>query len=471
MLGPFLAIISFVCSVGNVPLAAALWQGGISFGGVVSFVFADLITLPLLSIYRKYFGTAITLRILAVFWATMSIAGLAVEYLFKAVRISDPVRPTMIVHEGFQLNYTSVLNVLALVAFAVIYWLYRHRDTSGRPLRERPGVRDAGRDRTRPRHRARDGQQYWFCSDHCQHRFTADPARYLTTVAGSTSEPTGTLNRIDSQTGVDPVCGMTVDVDGAEHTADHHGTRYYFCGAGCRAAFLKDPEPYFTQAPAAAPGSGVLKTNAPSDRWSAPVTVTDHDHPIDPERVAHARRRLPSADDAARLTGLLSLMADPVRLRLIYALDIVEELCVGDLASPWTSAKTPSPTPCVCSAQPAWSAPARKAGSCSTGSRTTSPLHCAITACANSSPSPIPRTPTTPRTDLIAPGAMGTFVSSPKPPITVNWNGDHPRIPGKAFGFTAVTAALVLGPTRTSLQPRAARGDSGRSVAARVRGA
>ncbi len=62
------------------------------------------------------------------------------------------------------------------------------------------------------------------------------------------------------------------------------------------------------------------------------MSVTDHDHPIDPDRVAHARSRLPSADDAARLTSLLSLMADPVRLRLIYALDVVEELCVGDLA-------------------------------------------------------------------------------------------------------------------------------------------
>ncbi|MCW2525312.1 MAG: hypothetical protein JWM76_172, partial [Pseudonocardiales bacterium] len=130
VLGPLLAIISFVCSVGNVPLAAALWEGGISFGGVVSFVFADLITLPLLSIYRKYFGTAITLRILGVFWVTMSAAGLAVEYLFRAVDISSPPRPRMIVHEGFQLNYTSVLNVIALIAFAGIYWLYRHRDTS-----------------------------------------------------------------------------------------------------------------------------------------------------------------------------------------------------------------------------------------------------------------------------------------------------------------------------------------------------
>jgi len=62
------------------------------------------------------------------------------------------------------------------------------------------------------------------------------------------------------------------------------------------------------------------------------MPVTDHDHPIDPVRVAHARSRLPSADDAARLTGLLSLLADPVRLRLVYALDVAEELCVGDLA-------------------------------------------------------------------------------------------------------------------------------------------
>jgi uncharacterized membrane protein YraQ (UPF0718 family) len=119
VLGPFLAIISFVCSVGNVPLAAALWQGAIRFGGVVSFVFADLITLPLLSIYRKYFGTAISLRILATFWATMSIAGLAVEYLFTAVDLSDPNRSRLVVHTGFAWHHTSVLNILALGAFAV----------------------------------------------------------------------------------------------------------------------------------------------------------------------------------------------------------------------------------------------------------------------------------------------------------------------------------------------------------------
>jgi len=176
ILGPFLAIISFVCSVGNVPLAAALWQGGISFGGVVSFVFADLITLPLLSIYRKYFGTAITLRILAIFWATMSTAGLAVEYLFRAVRISNPVRPRMIVHEGFQLNYTSILNILALIAFVVIYWLYRHRDTSDTNGHQRyakdPTCGMQVEKEHAPATASVDGMQHWFCSDHCKDRFT-----------------------------------------------------------------------------------------------------------------------------------------------------------------------------------------------------------------------------------------------------------------------------------------------------------
>jgi YHS domain-containing protein/uncharacterized membrane protein YraQ (UPF0718 family) len=265
VLGPFLAIISFVCSVGNVPLAAALWQGGISFGGVVSFVFADLITLPLLSIYRKYFGTTITLRLLATFWATMSIAGLAVEYLFRAVRISDPVRPRIVVRTGFQWDYTTILNILALIAFAVIYWLYRHRDTSGHRYAKDPVCGMQVEIEHAPATAREGGAQYWFCSDHCQHRFTADPVRYLTTAAGSASDPTGTLNRIESQTGIDPVCGMTVDVASAEHTADHHGTRYYFCGAGCQAAFLKDSQSYVTQAPVVAPDSGVLKLDAPSD--------------------------------------------------------------------------------------------------------------------------------------------------------------------------------------------------------------
>ena len=148
-----LAIISFVCSIGNVPLAAALWHGGISFGGVVSFVFADLITLPLLWIYRKYFGTAITLRILATFWATMSIAGLAVEYLFRAVQIPDPPRPRLVVPTGFAWDYTTVLNIAGPAGVRGHLLALPPPRHQRRPLRQRPGLRNAGRDRTRTSHR------------------------------------------------------------------------------------------------------------------------------------------------------------------------------------------------------------------------------------------------------------------------------------------------------------------------------
>ena len=172
VLGPFLAIISFVCSVGNVPLAAALWQGGISFGGVVAFVFADLITLPLLAIYRKYYGTAITLRILAIFWATMSTAGLVVEYLFRAVRIADPARPTEVVPTGFAWDYTTWLNIVALIGFALLYRLYRHRDTSGSRFAKDPvcgmQVEVSNAPASRP---APDGGTVHFCSDHCAASF------------------------------------------------------------------------------------------------------------------------------------------------------------------------------------------------------------------------------------------------------------------------------------------------------------
>ena len=96
VVGPFIAIISFVCSIGNVPLAAALWHGGISFGGVISFIFADLITFPLLLIYRRYYGTRLTLRMLVVFWAVMSIAGLVTEGIFTAAGLVPTSRPTQV---------------------------------------------------------------------------------------------------------------------------------------------------------------------------------------------------------------------------------------------------------------------------------------------------------------------------------------------------------------------------------------
>jgi hypothetical protein len=131
VVGPFVAVISFVCSVGNVPLAAALWKGGISFGGVVSFIFADLITLPLLVIYRKYYGTRLALWLLIWFWVVMAAAGLVVEGLARVAGLLPTHRSTRIVTEHFQWNYTTVLNIVFIAVFAVLFWLYRNRDRLG----------------------------------------------------------------------------------------------------------------------------------------------------------------------------------------------------------------------------------------------------------------------------------------------------------------------------------------------------
>ncbi len=93
VVGPVIAFLSFVCSIGNVPMAAALWKGGISFGGVISFIFADLLAAPLVLIYRRYYGGSLTLRLVAIFWAVMAAAGLAVEGIFAAVGILPPAAP------------------------------------------------------------------------------------------------------------------------------------------------------------------------------------------------------------------------------------------------------------------------------------------------------------------------------------------------------------------------------------------
>ena len=176
VLGPFLALISFVCSIGNVPLAAALWTGGITFGGTVAFVFGDLIALPLLLIYRKYYGTRLTAKLLAIFWACMSAAGLATEYLFRAAGIApqpDSTQHGEIGRDIWGWNYTTVLDIIALVAFAGLYLLYRNRERLGggaayakdpvcgmQVEKAHPGaVLDL------------DGERIYFCSDHCRERY------------------------------------------------------------------------------------------------------------------------------------------------------------------------------------------------------------------------------------------------------------------------------------------------------------
>src|SRR3989441_9278170 len=132
LVGPLVAIISFVCSVGNVPLAAVLWKGGISFGGVVSFIFADLITLPILDIYRKYYGWKVMGYILLTFYVTMVIAGYIVELLFGALGIIPQNRNIVATTQGIQWNYTTVLNIIFLVVAAVL--VIRFISTGGLPM-------------------------------------------------------------------------------------------------------------------------------------------------------------------------------------------------------------------------------------------------------------------------------------------------------------------------------------------------
>jgi len=178
VVGPFVAIISFVCSIGNVPLAAALWHGGISFGGVVAFIFADLITFPLLLIYRKQYGTRMAVRMLGVFWLVMSAAGLATEYLFSAFGWVPTLRSGAVAGDALRWSATTALDILALVVLAVLYWLHRNRERFG------------------------GGTGY---------------AR-------------------------DPVCGMQVETVHAPASADCHGHRVFFCSEHCRDRFVGDPE-------------------------------------------------------------------------------------------------------------------------------------------------------------------------------------------------------------------------------------
>ena len=114
------AVISFVCSVGNVPLAAVLWNGGISFGGVVSFIFADLIVLPILNIYRRYYGLKMTGAIFGIFYASMVLAALAVEFAFQALGLLPRERHAEVLEAAFQWNYTTFLNIAFLLLAALL---------------------------------------------------------------------------------------------------------------------------------------------------------------------------------------------------------------------------------------------------------------------------------------------------------------------------------------------------------------
>jgi uncharacterized protein len=172
VLGPIIAVVTFVCSIGNVPMAAALWHGGIGFGGVISFIFADLIALPLLLIYRKYYGTRLALRLFLTFWAVMAIAGLVVEGLFMLFDAVPTDRPHSVVTTHFAWNYTTFLNIAALFVFAGTYWVYRSHQRYGSDRYAIDPVCGMQVEKTNaPAHIVHDGHGAWFCSDHCKEQY------------------------------------------------------------------------------------------------------------------------------------------------------------------------------------------------------------------------------------------------------------------------------------------------------------
>ena len=120
IVGPLIAVIAFVCSVGNIPLAAVLWNGGISFGGVIAFIFADLIVLPILNIYRKYYGSKMAGLLFATFYAAMAAAALIVEAIFGALGLVPEQRSARVVQASVTWDYTTWLNVAFLVLVALL---------------------------------------------------------------------------------------------------------------------------------------------------------------------------------------------------------------------------------------------------------------------------------------------------------------------------------------------------------------
>jgi len=167
IIGPIIAALSFVCSVGNVPLAAVLWSGGISFAGVLAFLFADLIVIPIVLIYRKYYGGSFTVRIVALMFVSIIIAALAIDALFSGLGLVPHVRPARAdIFSSVKLDYKFVLNVLATALFAALFWLTMRRGATDPVCGMRVDRHKALRSETT------EGTAF-FCSEQCRDAYEA----------------------------------------------------------------------------------------------------------------------------------------------------------------------------------------------------------------------------------------------------------------------------------------------------------
>jgi uncharacterized membrane protein YraQ (UPF0718 family)/YHS domain-containing protein len=224
-LAPLVSVLAFVCSVGNVPLAAALWGHGVAFGGVIAFLFADLVTLPLLVIYRRYYGTATAWRLFALLWATASGAGLVIDGVFHVTHLIPSSHHVTVLSGEFPLGATLVLNVLAMVVLLTVWQLARGAKEDGHAATD-PICGMTVDPLHAPASAERDGETFYFCSLGCRDKF----------LARDQPEIDGRGNLLD------PVCGMDVndhDISGI----GPDGATYYFCSEGCRETFLHGASP------------------------------------------------------------------------------------------------------------------------------------------------------------------------------------------------------------------------------------
>jgi len=172
IVGPIIAILSFVCSVGNVPLAAVLWSGGIGFAGVIAFIFADLIVVPIVLIYRKYYGNAYTKRIVALMFVTMVSAALIVDGLFSAAGLIPQTRPSRAdIFSQVKIDYKLFTNVVGVAVFAAFFALTMRRGVTD-------PVCGMKVDKAKAIHMDFAGETFYFCSEHCLHAFQVSSAEH-----------------------------------------------------------------------------------------------------------------------------------------------------------------------------------------------------------------------------------------------------------------------------------------------------
>src|SRR3954470_9891183 len=175
LLGPIVAVLSFVCSVGNAPLAAVLWAGGISFSGVIAFIYADLLIIPIVIAYTRYYGRELTARLVAIMFAAVVLAALAVDGIFSAAGLVPSTRPSIdsISSRGISWNYTTFLNIVFLAVAAALFGLTLRRGAKD-PVCEMTVDRGAGKPTS-----TYEGRTYYFCSEGCKAKFDAEPDRYV----------------------------------------------------------------------------------------------------------------------------------------------------------------------------------------------------------------------------------------------------------------------------------------------------